>query len=306
MTEWREFEALIADLQTQTAPDASVASDQRVKGRSGRIRQLDITISRQVGLYPVLIVIECKRYKRQVGIDKVESFVTKLRDVGASQGVMISNTGFDAGARAIARDNLVTLLSYREAKQLDWHRVVGSEAWLSLLVTQAESISISFFGVNQEAISHIPTDSTLYGPDGVAIFTPAELYQQLEESFAISSELGNFESQVVPEQPVCVKTETGLQLVRSIIMRGTVKGHHYVVNLSLASGHVLEKADSQETVFTQLASHSIDKDALLRTPGREITKEEYELLKGQTTLAPVQVKLSNVKKYLRVVATKQI
>jgi hypothetical protein len=50
-----------------------------------------------------------------VGIEKVEAFVTKLRDVGASQGVMVSNTGFDAGAKAIAKDNLVTLLSYRQA-----------------------------------------------------------------------------------------------------------------------------------------------------------------------------------------------
>src|SRR5436309_728 len=83
LSEWKDFELLLAELQQQTAPDAHVQHNQRIKGRSGRVRQLDITISQNVGLYPVLVVIECKRHKRRVGMDKVESFVTKLRDVGA-------------------------------------------------------------------------------------------------------------------------------------------------------------------------------------------------------------------------------
>src|SRR5215213_6471237 len=112
LKKWEEFETLIAELQAQTAPNADVQHNQRVKGRSGRFRQLDITLSQKVGLYPVFIVIECKHYRRRVGIEKVEAFVTKLRDVGASHGVMISNTGFDEGAKSIAKDNLVTLLSY--------------------------------------------------------------------------------------------------------------------------------------------------------------------------------------------------
>src|SRR5258705_13226306 len=100
LAEWKDFELLLAELQKQTAPDADVQHNQLIKGRSGRVRQLDISISQNVGLYPVLVVIECKRYKRPVGIEKVESFVTKLRDVGASHGVMISNTSFDACAKA--------------------------------------------------------------------------------------------------------------------------------------------------------------------------------------------------------------
>ena len=97
LAKWKEFESLIAALQKQTAGDATVLHNQRVKGRSGRMRQIDILISQKVGLYPVFIAIECKRHRRPVGIDKEEAFVTKLRDVSASQGVMISNTGFDAG-----------------------------------------------------------------------------------------------------------------------------------------------------------------------------------------------------------------
>jgi restriction endonuclease Mrr len=116
LAKWKEFESLIAALQKQTAGDATVLHNQRVKGRSGGMRQIDIMISQQVGLYPVSIAIECKRHRRPLGIDKVEAFVTKLRDVSASHGVMVSNTGFDAGAKAIAKGNLVTLLSYRNCE----------------------------------------------------------------------------------------------------------------------------------------------------------------------------------------------
>ena len=304
MAKWQEFEALIATLQKQTAANATVASNQRIKGRSGRTRQIDIIISQKVGLYPVLIAVECKRYKRPVGIEKVEAFVTKLRDIGASQGVMISNTGFDAGAKAIAKDNLVTLLSYREAELVDWHSVVGSGAWLSLVVTHAADIVIAFFDSDQKALSHTPSDNNLYSPGGGIICTVTGLYKQLEESFGISSEMGDFECQVTPDQPMCIRTQEGLQLVHTLTMTGKVKGRHYVVNLGLASGHVLENAGTEEAVLKQVASDSIDKDALLRTPGREISKEEYELLKSQSALPPVRVQLDKVKRYIRLEATK--
>lgn len=304
MAKWKEFESLIAALQKQTAGDATVLHNQRVKGRSGRMRQIDIMISQKVGLYPVIIVIECKRHRRPVGIDKVEAFVTKLRDVSASQGVMISNTGFDAGARAIAIDNLVTLLSYRETESVDWHSVVGDEAWLSLVVTQAENVAISFLDGDQNVISRISSDNNLYDDRGRVVLDVAALYGTLEEAFGISSEIGPFDCTVTPDQTLSVMTNQGLVRAYLIAMKGEVKGRQYMVNLKLASGHVLENAGSSEAVFKQVKSGSIDKDALLKTPGREISKDEYELLKAKSPLPPVKVQLNKVKRYLRIEATK--
>lgn len=289
---------MIAALQKQTAGDATVLHNQRVKGRSGRMRQIDIMISQKVGLYPVTIVIECKRHRRPVGIDKVEAFVTKLRDVGASQGVMISNTGFDAGAKAIAKDNLVTLLLYREAESVDWHSVVGDEAWLSLVVTHADNISIAFLDGDQNIISRVSSDNNFYDDQGNVVLNIAAFYGTLEETFGISAEIGPFDRTVTPEQPLSVMTKQGLVRANFIAMKGEVKGRQYIVNLELASGHVLENAGSSEAVLKQVKSGSIDKDALLRTPGREISKDEYELLRAKTSLPPVTVQLNKVKRYL--------
>jgi hypothetical protein len=68
-------------------------------------------------------------------------------------------------------------------------------------------------------------------------------------------------------------------------MKGEVTGRQYIVNLNLASGHVLENAVTSEAVFKQLKSDSIDKEVLLKTPGREINKEEYELLRAKISVA---------------------
>src|SRR3954469_21598679 len=127
---WQDFEKLLAEIHRKVAPGADVKHDQHIVGRSKRNRQLDITITQNVGLYPTLIVIECRRYRRPVSIDKVEAFATKLEDVGASHGVMVSNAGFDAGAKAVAALKRITLMTYRGATELDWHQATAASAWL--------------------------------------------------------------------------------------------------------------------------------------------------------------------------------
>jgi hypothetical protein len=113
---WQEFERLIAQLHREVAPSAEVRHNRRVQGWSGRRRQLDVTISQRVGPYSAFIVIECKKYRRPVSIEKVEAFASKLEDVAASHGVMISHKSFDAGARAVAKRKSITLLTYQEAR----------------------------------------------------------------------------------------------------------------------------------------------------------------------------------------------
>ncbi len=43
-----------------------------------------------------------------------------MKDVGANVGVMIASGGFDAGAKAIAQQEEITLTNYRKAEKTDW------------------------------------------------------------------------------------------------------------------------------------------------------------------------------------------
>src|SRR5687767_13259383 len=96
-SDWKDFEQLISQIQTETAGDATVTRNEKVVGRSGRVRQLDVVLRRKVGLHSVRIVLECKRQSRPVGIAQVEAFVTKLHDVDGSEGIIVSSSGFSDG-----------------------------------------------------------------------------------------------------------------------------------------------------------------------------------------------------------------
>jgi hypothetical protein len=81
---WAEFEILIEQIQKEIAPDGIVKRNHKVKGLSGRRRQLDVTLTQTIGIHNIFVVLECKHYKRAVGIKAVDGFVTVIRDVKAS------------------------------------------------------------------------------------------------------------------------------------------------------------------------------------------------------------------------------
>ena len=119
-TSWREFERQVATIHAKSCKGAVVQHNRHVIGKAGRCRQLDVSIEQPAGPYRMLIVVECKRTRRPVEIGEVEAFVTKLKDVSASRGVMVAPAGFDAGAQAAAAEHGIQLLSYREASKTDW------------------------------------------------------------------------------------------------------------------------------------------------------------------------------------------
>lgn len=115
---WQGFEILVARLHLQQLsplissvnrgdPEhaglgVKVYWNVKKDGRlTGRVRQIDVTIITQLGLYELFTAIECK--DTEVRVEDVEAFVTKLDDIGAHKGVIISSAGFQAGALSAAK-----------------------------------------------------------------------------------------------------------------------------------------------------------------------------------------------------------
>ena len=101
--DWEQLEIVIADIQRQLAPTATVVHNDSILGRSGRTRKLDVTVRNSIGGHPILIVFDSKRHSRTVKLKDVAAFAEQIEDVNANLGVMISNSGFDAGAVAYLR-----------------------------------------------------------------------------------------------------------------------------------------------------------------------------------------------------------
>lgn len=120
--DWEVFEKVIAEVHQAFDPTASVTHNEKIKGRSGRRRQIDVAIRREICGHAVLGVVECKKYKRRVGIGNVDGFLGKLDDVGGSFGVLISDGGFDAGAVERAKDSRRVQLCSVISARCDWLR----------------------------------------------------------------------------------------------------------------------------------------------------------------------------------------
>jgi len=78
---WREFEDVVAQIHRQVAAGATLLPNYIIRGQSGRDRQIDVAIEFTANTYPMLMVIECKKYSRRVGISEVEAFSRKLQDI---------------------------------------------------------------------------------------------------------------------------------------------------------------------------------------------------------------------------------
>ncbi len=80
---------------------------------TGRISQrkieVDVSFNYDVAGADLLFLVECKCYTRSVPVDDVEEFHSKIDDIGAHKGIMVSTVGFQDGAVRTARGRGIAL-----------------------------------------------------------------------------------------------------------------------------------------------------------------------------------------------------
>ena len=83
---WKKFEALVASIQEQLSPYASVTLNEKIKGqRSGVFREVDITVRKWVGQFEIIVAIDCKDYVRPIDVKGVEEFIGLVFDINANK-----------------------------------------------------------------------------------------------------------------------------------------------------------------------------------------------------------------------------
>jgi hypothetical protein len=95
-SQWREFEKLVALLETHLAPQgAIIQSPDHIPDRvTGEPREVDISIRYQVGSVPILIVIECRKRRSIQDTMWIEQLAQRHHDIGASVTVAVSSSRF--------------------------------------------------------------------------------------------------------------------------------------------------------------------------------------------------------------------
>ncbi|QDT25122.1 Restriction endonuclease [Gimesia panareensis] len=86
----------------------------RQKTYTGRLSQRDIKVDVSFNYTiaegaNVLFLVECKCYSHRVPVDDVEAFHSKLDDIGAHKGIMVTTVGFQDGAVKTAQGRGIAL-----------------------------------------------------------------------------------------------------------------------------------------------------------------------------------------------------
>lgn len=112
---WRQFELDVVKTIQNLDPAAVVLHDQRVNGHySGTERQLDAVAKKSIAGASIELVIECKQYKRKLGIGKIDEFVGKLIDLGCSHGILYATCGVTEPARLRATGSVSPKIVLRD------------------------------------------------------------------------------------------------------------------------------------------------------------------------------------------------
>lgn len=124
--EWRQLEELVADIQRQLAPGATVTHNVSLYGHDSEAgRQIDVLVEQAVGQFHMRIVIDCKDYKHPVDVKGVEEFLGLVRDVRAHQGCLVSPNGFTKAAKKVAKRTGIALYSLVDTGPNKWQQRVA-------------------------------------------------------------------------------------------------------------------------------------------------------------------------------------
>jgi hypothetical protein len=118
--QWKRFERLTQKIQQQLAPNARVCRNETIIGKSGARNQIDVTLRSRIGQYEFFCIIECKDWKTKVDIDTIRAFQSKVEDVQAMQGVIVSTKGFTSEAQKFADSHNIRLYELVDAESENW------------------------------------------------------------------------------------------------------------------------------------------------------------------------------------------
>lgn len=97
--QWEQFEKAVAAFVQALTPNAVVTHSPRLPDKhTGLPRQRDVWVEADVGMFPVKILISCKRLKRKINEQDMDAFVGELQSSGAHKGVVYAFSGFTGPA----------------------------------------------------------------------------------------------------------------------------------------------------------------------------------------------------------------
>ncbi|MBW2942527.1 restriction endonuclease [Zhongshania aquimaris] len=106
-------------LQAEGFDTITIQHDVNIEGKSGQKHQIDVYWELNVAGIKHKVAVECKNYTSPVSVGKVRDFSAALDDIGNIQGIFITKTGYQAGAKIFADHKGITLKHLRQPTNED-------------------------------------------------------------------------------------------------------------------------------------------------------------------------------------------
>lgn len=167
-----EFESFAFEIQQKLSPAAAVVKNDKIRGKSGRLREVDISIRQKVGQFDLLMIIDCKNFKRPIDIKTVDSFIGQMQDIGAHQGALVSSSGYTKSAIGRAKTAAINLYHLGNTLSNDIKSSLGLPSLCIVRNLKDVQSQISFVSSKQFKIL---TPMIIYNCEGTAIGTEQEV-----------------------------------------------------------------------------------------------------------------------------------
>lgn len=109
----RKFEEIVAELLYSKGFEVNLTKQTRDGG-------YDILALQKIGGFPVKFLVECKRYKKNIGIDIIRSFCDVIRHEQANKGIIFTTSYFSKDSQK-RKNEMGTILDLKNREDIiDW------------------------------------------------------------------------------------------------------------------------------------------------------------------------------------------
>jgi restriction endonuclease Mrr len=109
----RKFEEIVAELLYSKGFEVNLTKQTRDGG-------YDILALQKIGGFPIKFLVECKRHKKNIGIDIIRSFCDVIRHEQANKGIIFTTSYFSKDSQK-RKNEMGTILDFKNREDIiDW------------------------------------------------------------------------------------------------------------------------------------------------------------------------------------------
>jgi hypothetical protein len=285
----KDFERLTLSIYRKLVFDQkheTVEHDVFLDGPEGP-RQIDVLVTHKKGDLNLLTVIECKDYKEKVTIVTIDGFHSKLLDVKATNGIIVSRSGFTKNTFLKAKRLGITLCTAHMALSEKWQLDIDAPIRINEIVLK--SILFNYTYTLLET-TYIPDPPSLFANDLPLLDYFSQLWLENKLPFRLENgyqvlDLSNSHAFRNPFLLDHLNNRISLENLKALI---TVEKSYYETMLSFVEGiqKLNNLSENYSTVFVDLPTMEILKRNL--TPIINVEEKKFiGLLFNITSNVPV-------------------